>query len=623
MNFIVDKRGFTMIELLAAVVIITLLVFISADNYFDKKEEADIMQIESDVLVYETMIKAEIIKNKNYLEESDFKVIKVNSIDLDAVIYDSEDEYDGGFSERDVLYSLPKELGESTLKGEFFYSKINDRAYYYSHSRELEKEEQEKEEESEEEEEKAAYYLAKDSDFEWVVAENIASPYKAVNESGRGYYKYIGKEKRVEIPEYIKGTKMTSYTFMFSEAEGVSGVKSTSKDIKDIKYMFFKVNTEEEIDLSEFNFEGVVDANSAFKMAKADKVKIENVNFKSLLYGQEMFMGSSIGEVSLKYSSMRNLYSSSSMFKDSKVKKVNLTGLNMSSVEYAYSFFYGWEGEDIKLENFKLSDSFDGHEFFYNIKSENLELSFSDNFFRGALKLNKAFSHAQVKSINLENQDLANTQSIAYMFYEARLEHLNVKGLNAPKAKSAWDLFSNAKIGALDIGEVNIADSANLEDSFNGSQINKVDISGINLSKASNINNLFKNARIKVLVFGKQRMGFSTDKARSFVGAFNGAKIEIIDMSEVEIGPLLEVSANGRQDIFNGLNSIKELDIRKINVLNIRGSISSSKVNILEGITASQTSSHIHIYVMNSSLKYIEEPKNDLNGKIKKGIIGV
>lgn len=190
--------------------------------------------------------------------------------------------------------------------------------------------------------------------FVWV-ANNSSSSYEATNETGRGYYKYAGKDKVVEVPHEINGHPMTRYTHMF-EGSGVEKVVSTNPNITDMRYMFSNA-TSPTIDLSEFDTGQVrymdwMFANSNFKSldlsafdtrsavrfgymfykSKATNIDISSFETPNVTYLGAMFYESAITSVDVTHFDTRNVNDTTNMFDSTVIEYLDVSNFNLSGV---------------------------------------------------------------------------------------------------------------------------------------------------------------------------------------------------------------------------------------------------------------------------------------------------
>ena len=131
---------------------------------------------------------------------------------------------------------------------------------------------------------------------------NFTSVYKiAKDEDFSGFYngifKYIGTDEYVEVPNTIKGTKVTSYKGMF-ENSNVKGVISTNPNVTDMGAMF-RGNSSSILDVSNLNTENVVDMSDMFRDTQATTLDVGGFETRKTKNYSSMFRNTRVNELDL------------------------------------------------------------------------------------------------------------------------------------------------------------------------------------------------------------------------------------------------------------------------------------------------------------------------------------
>ena len=222
-----------------------------------------------------------------------------------------------------------------------------------------------------------SYILVNDEDFEFVEVPEGPQTHNDV----QGYFRYVGGAEYVEIPEVIHGTPVTSYYRMF-ENSNVKGVKSTNKNVKDMRKMFYNSQAEK-LDVSLLNTENVTAMGAMFFGSKATEIiGLDNFNTSNVTDMSYMFASSSLPEFDLSSFDTSNVTDMSNMFSDSKATtgyartQADADKFNASSGKPPHLIFVvkqdgdyvvipekdlDWEiinGNEVKITNYKGNDKY-------------------------------------------------------------------------------------------------------------------------------------------------------------------------------------------------------------------------------------------------------------------------
>lgn len=151
-----------------------------------------------------------------------------------------------------------------------------------------------------------------------------------------GNYRYIGRDKHVEIPNTINGEILTSYDYMFAGTK-VNSVKSKSNRIKSMSHMFDGVNdhfTEigTTLDLSALNTSSAEDMSGMFMNCGSLNLIISGMDTSSVTDMRDMFRGTKATAIDVTSFRTSNVRGMNAMFMDSEVLVLDLSSFDMSKV---------------------------------------------------------------------------------------------------------------------------------------------------------------------------------------------------------------------------------------------------------------------------------------------------
>ncbi len=154
----------------------------------------------------------------------------------------------------------------------------------------------------------------------------------------KGYYKYIGTDESVIIPESINGNVLKDYYKMFEENRVVNKVSSNSTKVTDMAFMFYKSEVTD-LDLSSLNTSNVTNMLAMFSVSKVTNLDLRSFNTSNVVNMSSMFDGSFATDINLSSFNTSNVEDMSAMFSSSQIASIDLSSFDTSSVtEMSYMF---------------------------------------------------------------------------------------------------------------------------------------------------------------------------------------------------------------------------------------------------------------------------------------------
>ena len=346
----INKKGFTLIELLTVIAILGLLVLLATPKFLGYIENANETHLKNDIKAYETQLELDrimdgVVDEEKYLADSGWKTLKKSEIDsyIDSgSLYDKNGLVSNKSKvENDEYYVIEKKLVNSSLydKGSFITTK--DGLVYFNSENVLGKEDPE---------------IAEN--YQWILE---PTGYTATNEVGTGFYKYIGNEEAVEIPNTINGHKMTSYFEMFSQstedaAPSYTKIISNNHNVTDMSRMFFG-NQATYLDVSRIDTSNAINMSFMFSESKATILDLSKFNASKVENMSGMFSGSKAKNIiepdNLNTSNVKNMRE---MFSNSKATSLDLSDFDTSKVTDMSYMFFESEATILNLSSFDTSN---------------------------------------------------------------------------------------------------------------------------------------------------------------------------------------------------------------------------------------------------------------------------
>lgn len=540
------KKGFTLIELLAVIAIIGILVLLAIPNFFGQTDKAKLSQIKNDIKVYEGILAKERLDEYEYFSKYGYELMDKEELAQaikDGKVYTTGGKFTDNYDFFNEVYHLPQDFGESKLEGDFIYSEDLKKVLY------LDKKGISVEEEKEEE-----VVLATDEDFEFIEYDKFVSSYTDLQkiDGKKGYWAYIGKDKRVQIPDEIQGHKVNNAFMMFSNTEVEEVV--LNKGMNSVNSIFYKSKASKNI-LDEGDNNVVKDAERAFEKSSAKEINIDKFKGDSLLSIIAMFAETlDEREIKLDFNS-KYIKGINNLFLWSSFKKIDISSLNLDekNTNAAISIFRESKAEEIVL----------GSDF----KELNLK------------NMSSLFDGTQAKAIDLENINMRYVKDISNMFRNSSIEKIDLSHTSANEVTKARSFSESAKASEIILPKMNFLKVEDASQMFFGVNLKTLDISNLDVSNVRDFDSFLGSSEVKDLNLFDFK---NVNKYANITQMLADLKTEsVIDISNLENDKtlhafLLRAKVGGL--IANNVH-LKESKVSDFNRMNIYGNLSLKNID--------------------------------------------
>lgn len=316
-----EKKGFTLIELVVVIAIMTLLALIMVPNLTSYLNKADDSKVASNSKTIHTA--AELVKQTSGSLDK-IQIVNLSNNDKVSidVVEDSDKVYGTYYVEQHGDKIIVKHVDKTDKLHTFPTLDSNS-----NNSGDIDENPTE------------SIYIAKDEDFSGIT---------------NGGFKYIGSEKIIEIPHTIKGVPVTSYYEMFKNS-GVSKVVSTNTNITDMRFMFY-ASTSDSLDLSSFNTSKVKDMSWMFDGSQATSLDLSSFDTSNVTGMRQMFAYNKATSLNLSSFNTSNVIDMNYMFYSSQAMSLNLTSFNTEKVTDMSWLFQSSRATTLDLTSFNTSN---------------------------------------------------------------------------------------------------------------------------------------------------------------------------------------------------------------------------------------------------------------------------
>ena len=248
------------------------------------------------------------------------------------------------------------------------------------------------------------------------------------------------------------------------------------------------------------------------------------INNKPIISMAFMFSGSKAATIDLSNFDTSKVINMKNMFASSVTTALDLSSFDTSNVTNMSGMFSGSVATTIKgLNKFNTSKVTDMTSMFYNSQATTLDLS---NFDTSNVKyINSMFYGTKATTLDVSSFDTSKVTSMYAMF--ANSQATTIKGLNnfdTSNVKSMFQMFLSSKATTLDVSNFDTSNVTDMADMFLSSQATTLDVSNFNTSKVTLMNRMFSSTKATTLDVSK----FDTSKVTSMYAMFANSQATTI-----------------------------------------------------------------------------------------------
>ena len=217
----------------------------------------------------------------------------------------------------------------------------------------------------------------------------------------------------------INGKPIVSMSYMFGKSNAVTIDTSSfdTSNVTDMSEMFFLADAKE-LDLSNFGTSNVTNMNAMFAYSKATTINgLNKFNTNKVTNMGYMFSWSSVNTIDLSSFNTSNATTMQNMFETSNATTIiGLNKLNTSKVVNMYGMFWNTKVTTLDLSSFNTSNVTD-MSFMFN-GSEAATIKGLKKFNTSKVtNMNGMFSATQLSTLDLSNFNTSNVTDMSKMFY--------------------------------------------------------------------------------------------------------------------------------------------------------------------------------------------------------------
>ena len=347
----------------------------------------------------------------------------------------------------------------------------------------------------------------------------------------QGQYTYRYKQEKNDVNE---DNLSVNWKNMNNDGWGVALTNPNSTDevktddvctyINDIPVTsmagMFALSQASSIDLSGLNTSNVTNMTVMFSIAQAKNLDFSKFDTSNVTNMYGMFAYNNASQLDLRSFNTKKVSNMRLMFSNIQAASVNLSSFDTSNVTNMYGMFAYSNPTTLDLSNFNTSKVTDMTGMFNNNKAETI--NGLNNFNTSKVSsMNCMFCDSQVKNINLSSFDTSNVTDMNGMFLRTKVATLNISKFNTRKVTNMSWLFAESQLTTIEgLDKLNTSNVTDMHGMFQQSQLEMIDLSNFDTSKVINMDQMFMKSQAAILDLSS----FDTSSATSINNMFENCQ---------------------------------------------------------------------------------------------------
>ena len=491
-----NKKGFTLVELLAVIAILAILVIIALPNvlklYNNAKKNTFLIEAKT---IYKEASSKYITEG---LKGNKVSIINSNGNKLDLNASDNI-KYNIKLDSKGNVEKIKVDNGEYCISGRF---KSVDQLSIDKVTE------------------------GKCEDIDAVYCSSGLTELSKGSEFVNGIYTYRYMQER----DYDKSTRKYIWSDITNNGWGVVLTdKASTADIKEVPCTYID-------DIP------VVSMQDIYAASKATNIDLSGINTSHIINMNGLFTGSKVTSLNISDFDTSSVTTMKGMFEGTNLRTVDVSNFdtsNVTSMAYMFngSLFNISEFNIIGLNNFNTSKVTD-MSYMFTFKIFN-ELDLSNFNTSNVTNMHSMFSGCTIPTLKgLDKFDTSNVTNMGSMFWVLITDKLDTSNFNTSKVTDMSAMFVGLK-GQIDLSNFDTSKVTNMSIMFNNAKLDTLDLSNFNTSKVEDMNNMFRYATIKNI---KGLDKFDTSKVKNMSYMFFYGDFNILDLSSFVLTDNVELT---------------------------------------------------------------------------------
>ena len=357
--------------------------------------------------------------------------------------------------------------------------------------------------------------------------------------------KYDGNLK--QGAEYVNG----QYTYRYMQETTSNGWASINREGWGVTLTDKNSTEPVTTDLcTTINDKPIISMSYMFSYSKAKSIDLSSFDTSNVFNMSNMFQYSKVESIDLSSFDTSNVERMSWMFLKSNITNLDLSNFNTSRVTDMQSMFSSSKFITLNLENFNTSNVKNMSYMFGNMQIDALDLSSFNT--SNVVNMYAMFWSSNIKSIvGLDNFNTLNVTNMALMFNGLQTTSLNVSKFNTSKVTDMSSMFSGSRATVLDLSNFDTSKVTNMNNMFCGCQAVKINgLENFDTSNVTDMNGMFYISQATMLDVAK----FNTSKVTNMANMFAFSKTKSLDLSNFDTSKVTNMYG-----MFSNCSSLKTI----------------------------------------------------------------
>ena len=267
------------------------------------------------------------------------------------------------------------------------------------------------------------------------------------------------------------------------------------------------------------NNKPVISMSSMFSDSSATTLDLSSFNTSNVTNMSDMFSGSSATTLDLSSFNTSNVTNMSGMFFSNKATTLDLNSFDTSKVT-DMSFMFSWSSATIlDLSSFDTSNVTNMSWMFSDSEATTIELSSFDT--SNVTNMSDMFSGSSATTLDLSSFNTSNVTNMSDMFFGSSATTLDLSSFNTSNVTDMSWMFAYSVATTLDLSSFNTKNVNDMSFMFDNSSATTIDLSGFDTSKVTDMERMFYlNSNLKTIYASDN---FNTNAVTSSAGMFDNS----------------------------------------------------------------------------------------------------
>lgn len=288
-------------------------------------------------------------------------------------------------------------------------------------------------------------------------------------------------------------------------------------------------------DLSSFYTSNITDMRYMFSNTQAKVVDVSGFDTSKTVYMSGMFDKSQFATIDVSHFNTSNVVDMNYMFSSTAATVLNMDGFDTSKLQQASYMFYNSKAPVIDVSHFDTSKVTSMSAMFFNTQAAVIDVSHFDT--SNVTDMSSMFQYTKTLVLDVSNFDTSNVTNMNFMFYGTKAQDVDVSHFDTGKVKDMSYMFSFAQTPVIDVGHFNTSNVTNMSSMFANAKVQTLDVSGFDTSNVTNMFAMFNYTSVPILDVSH----FNTSKVKNMRAMFSNTAVTFLDLSSFDMSNVTDM----------------------------------------------------------------------------------